>query len=112
MKDSEKKLIDIRNTLKEIGKVDMNSVRKFRDFMNSVKVEGALSTKIKELIGVAVSISRHCEFCVPLHVKQALEHGATKEEIIEASMIAGLLGGGPSVIFIKYVFDALNTFQK
>lgn len=111
MEESKKRLMDIRNTLKEIAKIDVNSTRKFRDFMNAVKQEGALSTKTKELIGIAVSISRQCEFCVALHVNGALEHGATKEEIIEASMVAGLLGGGPSVIFIKYVFDALKDFE-
>ena len=47
-----------------------------------------------------------------LHVKYALEAGATREEIIEASMVAGTLDGGPALMFTNYVLKALDDFEK
>ena len=41
--------------------------------------EGALSVKIKELLAFALSIAVHCEPCIKIHLKRALQAGATEE---------------------------------
>ena len=52
--------------------------RKFMEFNNSVFQQGELSTKAKELMAVAVSISTQCEWCISYHTRMALENGATE----------------------------------
>lgn len=101
-----------RDSLQELGKANPSAMKGFQEFMGNVKKDGALSTKTKELIGIAISIAKQCKFCVAWHVKNALDKGATKEEIIEASMVAATLGGGPALMFTKYVFKALDDFSK
>jgi AhpD family alkylhydroperoxidase len=71
---------------------------------------GALTTKEKELISIALGIAAHCAYCIALHVKNAIEAGATRQEIMEASFVAGLMGGGPSIAYIRLVLDACEQF--
>ena len=93
---------------KTLGKEQPESIKNFRKFNQAVKNEGVLSNKTKELIGIALSIAHQCKFCVALHVSNALKAGATREEILEASMVAVTLGGGPSLMFMNYVLKALE----
>ena len=98
--------------LQSLGKAHPDAMKGFQEFMGGVKKDGALSNKIKELIGIALSIAKQCKFCVAWHVKHAIEAGASREEIIEASMVAGTLGGGPALMFTKYVLKSLDDFSK
>lgn len=101
-----------QSSLQALGKAHPDAMKGFRQFMGVVKEDGVLSAKVKELIGIALSVAHQCKFCVAWHVKHALDKGATKEEVIEASMVAGTLGGGPSLMFTKYVLKALEDFAK
>lgn len=62
---------------------------------------GALDTKYKEFIAVALSISRCCVPCLAIHMKNAVAAGATREEVIDAAKIAVEFGGGPSFVMIR-----------
>ncbi len=108
MGNTKEKLMDVNETLKNLGRANPEGMQGFRKFMDSVKSEGALSTKAKNLIGVALAVSKQCEYCVPFYVSQALESGATRDEIIEATLVAGLLDGGPAIMYAKQVFEALE----
>jgi len=101
-----------QSSLQSLGQANSSAMKGFQNFIGAAKADGALSTKVKELIGIALSIAYQCKFCVAWHVKHALDEGATREEIIEATMVAGTLGGGPSLMFSKYVFKALEDFEK
>ena len=54
---------------------------------------GALDAKTKELMGLAASMVLRCDDCVSYHVVQALDRGATKEELFETFTIALVVGG-------------------
>ncbi len=47
-----------------------------------------LDMKTKELIALAVSIAAGCPGCFKGHVKKAVRHGATREEVGEAIAVA------------------------
>ena len=59
----------------------------FRDMQLS---ETRIPNKYKELIGIAVSGATRCRYCVLFHTEAARLHGATDEEIAEASMMGGV----------------------
>jgi len=54
---------------------------------------GALDEKTKELLGLVASMVLRCDDCVSYHIFQALEKGATKEELFETFSIALIVGG-------------------
>lgn len=101
---------DFMKTLREIAGVDKGYYDAFMGLMKEAEKPGALSTKEKALISVALGIAAHCAYCIAVHVKNAIGAGATRQEIMEASFVAGFMGGGPSVAYIRLVIDACDQF--
>jgi len=54
---------------------------------------GALSVKVKEMLGLATSMVLRCDDCVKYHLEKCHENGVTTEEIFEVFSIANLVGG-------------------
>ncbi len=74
--------------------------------------DGAIPKKYRELIAIAVSCTTQCPYCIEAHAKAARNAGATREEIVEASLLAAALraGGAAShgLMALKF-FDAAQT---
>ena len=70
---------------------------------------GALSSKMKELVALAIGIAGRCDGCVGFHTSAAIRHGATREEILETIGVAIYMGGGPSYV---YGAQALEAFDQ
>ena len=62
-------------------------------FKNEVYKGGALSTKVKRLIALAVGLQAGCPGCILSQTKFAIEAGATKAEVLEAVAVALSMGG-------------------
>jgi len=57
-------------------------------YKESYFTPSALDLKTKELIAIGCSLIAKCEGCLDGHIKKALEHGATKQEISDAIAVA------------------------
>jgi AhpD family alkylhydroperoxidase len=55
--------------------------------------EGALSSKIKRLIALAVALKVGCTNCILAQTEKALDEGATKDEILETLQVLVAMGG-------------------
>ena len=66
----------------------------FQAFSQKVFAEGALPVKIKQLIAVAVAHTTQCPYCISGHIKAALRHGASQEELMEAIWVAAEMRAG------------------
>jgi AhpD family alkylhydroperoxidase len=67
----------------------------FLAFSESVFAEGALPSKTKQLVAVAVAHVTQCPFCIRSHTRAALGAGVTPEEIMEAVWVtAEMCAGG------------------
>lgn len=84
----------------------------FAALRQAATADGALSTKHKELIAVAIASAMHCEGCIIYHVRDALRAGATRAEILEAVGVAVLMGGGPGATYGSMVVDMLAEFDQ
>ncbi len=71
-------------------------------------VEGALSTKHKELIVLGIAVATECEPCILVHMEKALAAGASKAEILEACGVAIAMGGGPAMASVPLVLKFLE----
>ncbi len=81
---------------------------KYINFTKEISQYADLDHKTQELIHVACSMMSQCEMCISLHVQGAASHGATKEEIMQAAMLAISMGGSPKMMYMKYVFEELE----
>lgn len=73
---------------------------------------GHLDKKYKEMISIGISIRINCESCLEWHIKQALDHRASKEEIIEAIEVGIEMGGGPATVSSRFALSVLEYYTK
>jgi AhpD family alkylhydroperoxidase len=66
----------------------------FKKLAHQILKDGSLSAKDKALIAIACSVAVKCEQCVRRHKSIALSMGASKEEMLEAAAVAGLVRMG------------------
>ncbi|MGI9481762.1 MAG: carboxymuconolactone decarboxylase family protein [Hyphomicrobiales bacterium] len=59
---------------------------------------GALYTKTKELIALAIGITARCDGCLTCHSKAAARHEATRIEVLETIGVSIYMGGRPSMM--------------
>lgn len=99
------------SSMKDIGSMMPEAMEGFKQFMSAIEKPGALDEKTKELIALSLAVKSQCNWCISIHVKKCLKFGATKEQIMESGMMAVLMGGGPALMYLKLVQDALNEFS-
>jgi AhpD family alkylhydroperoxidase len=73
---------------------------------------GALDAKTKELMGLAASMVLRCDDCIAYHIIQALDHGATKEEVYETFSVALVVGGSIVVPHLRRAVAFLDEMQQ
>ncbi len=72
---------------------------------------GALDTKTKELIALAIAVAARCDGCISFHTHDAMKAGASRAEITDALGVSILMGGGPSVMYATHVIEAMDQFE-
>jgi AhpD family alkylhydroperoxidase len=70
----------------------------------------ALDAKTKELLALGISVAVRCDDCIAFHAKAAVEHGATRDEVIETLGMAIYMGAGPSVMYASHALAAFGQF--
>lgn len=71
--------------------------------------EGALSTKTKEMLGLASSMVLRCDDCVKYHLEKCHEQGVTTAEVFEVFSVANLVGG---TIVIPHTRRAVEYWEE
>jgi AhpD family alkylhydroperoxidase len=84
----------------------------FSGLHTNASTSGELDQKTKELIALAIAVVTHCDDCISFHTHDALQAGASKEEIMEALDVAILMGGGPAMMYALHVIKAVEEFQS
>ena len=78
----------------------------------AVMVDGALDAKTKELIALAIAVSKQCDGCIAAHARAAALRGATAEEVAEALGVVVMMNGGPGTVHGPRAFDAFVEFSS
>ena len=73
---------------------------------------GALDSKTKELMALAVGIAARCDGCIGFHTEAAIKYGATRDEIVETIGVAVYMGGGPSYVYGAQVLEAFDQLAE
>ena len=80
----------------------------FQAFSKQVFADGALPSKTKELIAVAVAHVTQCPYCIRAHTKRAAAKGATSQEIMEAIWVAAEMRAGAASAHSSIAIEELN----
>jgi AhpD family alkylhydroperoxidase len=71
---------------------------------------GALPPKIRELIALAIAVSKQCDGCIAAHARGAAQRGATSQEVAEAIGVTILMNGGPGTVWGPRAYAAFAEF--
>lgn len=74
--------------------------------------DGALDAKTKELIALAIPVTKQCDGCIASHTRSASRRGETAEEVADALGVALLMNGGPGTVHAPRAFEAFREFNK
>ncbi len=84
--------IDLRGLIPDV-------MKGFGQMTQAAMAEGALTTQTKELIALAIAMTRECDGCIVAHARGALRAGATRQQVAEAIGITIALNGGPGTVW-------------
>lgn len=74
--------------------------------------DGALDSKTKELIALAIAVSKQCDGCIASHARAAERRGASEAEVAEALGVAVAMNGGPGTVHAPRAFEAFQEFAE
>lgn len=96
---------EVARRRKELAK---DQLQAFYAFSQKVFAEGALPSKTKQLIALAVAHVTQCPYCIDGHAKQAVKEGATDEEMMEAIWVAAEMRAGAAYAHSALALQAIQ----
>lgn len=111
-KDWPKMAAEISALMKEVRAGVPDVAKGFSQMAAAATAAGALDTRSKELIALAISIAVRCDGCIAFHAKAAAAAGATRAEVMETVGMAMYMGGGPSFVYGAQALEAFDQFAS
>jgi len=108
-KDYHEITTEINHSLAKFRKEIPEVMQGFATLAQASTKEGALSTKFKEMIALALALGTKCDACIGFHVQALVKLGVTREEFLEVLAMCTYMGGGPSLM---YAADALKAYEQ
>jgi AhpD family alkylhydroperoxidase len=103
---------EVGNWIQKMGKEYARIYGPFAVWMRRVEEKGALDTKTKELVSVALAVATQCRWCIAVHTNAALDAGATRDQVMEACFVACLFRGAPACMYSQLVMQTIDEHQK
>jgi len=96
----------------EIGKISPETVHACMSLSSAGEKTGVLDPKTRELIALAVAVTKQCDGCIAIHTDAAVKKGATREEIVEALGVAIAVNAGTAMVYSCRVLDAYKAMHS
>jgi AhpD family alkylhydroperoxidase len=77
---------------------------------SAVFAAGALDAHIKQLMALAIAVTKQCDGCIADHAGGAARRGATEDEVAETLGVAIAMNGGPGTVHGPRAFAAYREF--
>ena len=108
----QERLQEVESLLSTLKRTHSNEVQAFMNFIGKAEAGPALPLKEKELVNTALAVAGQCEWCIAFHTKQALQAGAKRDELIEAGFQAVIMHGGPALMYMTPLIEAIEEFSS
>lgn len=109
MNDTLKKFRKYRTEMNDrILNSDFRDFKKFFALDNKAYLNGALSAKTKELMGLVASMVLRCNDCILYHLERCVQEETTLQEFYETFNIALIVGGSIVIPHLRYAIEQLD----
>ena len=99
----------VSNNLASLRTSTPSVMKAFGELGRAALAPGALDSKTKELIALALGVATRCDACIGFHTQALVKLGATRQELDEALGVTTYMGGGPSLM---YAANAVAAFDE
>jgi AhpD family alkylhydroperoxidase len=90
---------ELRQPARDLREHIPDVIGAYANMQRAALAEGALPTKMKELIALAIAVTRECDGCIASHARGAARQNASEEEVAEAIGVAVAMNGGPGTVW-------------
>ena len=104
-------LAEVRGPTRELRQAIPEAWAGFGALHNATMADGAVPTRIKEAVALAIAVVKRCDGCVAYHARAAARAGATWDEIAEVLAVALLMDGGTASVYAPKAWEAFMEFS-
>jgi len=108
-----KKIQEFRQYREEMNKrllaADNKIIKRIFNLDTNTYVDGALTAREKEMMGLVASMVLRCDDCIKYHLETCFELKVSKDQILEVFAVANLVGG---TIVIPHTRRALEYWEE
>ncbi len=97
---------------REIARISPDTLAGYRALSDAGVDDHLLDVKTRELIALAVSVTRQCDGCITVHATAAARAGATKEEVMAAMGVAVAVNAGAALVFSGRALEAFDAVAQ
>jgi AhpD family alkylhydroperoxidase len=101
---------DLRAPFRELTEAIPDVMAGYNALHKATMADGALSARMKELIALAISVTRECDGCISAHARGAARRGATVSEVTEMIGVAISMNGGPGTVWGPRALAAFHEY--
>ncbi len=94
---------------KRLLATDSKIIKRIFNLDTNTYIDGALSLREKEMLGLVASMVLRCDDCVKYHLEQCFKLAITKSQVMEIFGVANLIGG---TIVIPHTRRALEFWEE
>ncbi len=102
---------DLKQPAVELRREIPEVLSAFNELSRAAMAPGAIDAKTKELVALAIAITRECDGCVAAHARGAARKGATRTEVAEIAGVAIMMNGGPGTVWGPRALAAFDQFD-
>jgi AhpD family alkylhydroperoxidase len=100
---------ELRQPARDFRELVPDVVNGYANMQRAAMADGALSAGMKELIALAIAVTRQCDGCIAAHARGAARRNVKEEEVAEAMGVAIVMNGGPGTVWAP---RALAAFRE
>ena len=95
-----------------IDAIDHLGIKRFFNLDTKAYIDGALSAKTKELLGLVASMVLRCNDCIDYHIIQCVDAGWTDEEMYDAFNVGLVVGGSIVIPHLRHAVETLDIYRE
>jgi AhpD family alkylhydroperoxidase len=97
---------DLRQPTRELKDAIPDAWAGFIALHEHALAAGTLPAHVKELVALAIAVSKECDGCIAYHARGAATKGASREELA----VALLMNGGPASVYAPRAWAAFDEY--
>lgn len=91
-----------------IDEIEHLGIKRFLNLDTQAYKEGALDSKVKEMLGLCASMVLRCNDCIDYHILQCVKEGCTDAELFDCFNVALVVGGSIVIPHLRHAVESLD----